>query len=273
VSDTVDSDRELLVEPAAGGVVTVTLNRPERLNALSWELVDELGAALDQLAADPECRLVILTGAGRGFCSGIDLKAGEDSISGASIEQFMARQEAIAALASRLHQLPQPVIAAVNGAASGGGLALALAADMRVCSRSARFNVAFVRIGLSGCDVGVSYFLPRIVGSGLAAELMMTGRFVDAAEAGRIGLANAVADDGELLEAAAGLAAEVLANAPFALRMTKEVLGANVDAPSLAHALALENRTQAVASRSAGHAEALSAWHEKRPPDFGDVSR
>jgi enoyl-CoA hydratase len=181
----------------------------------------------------------------------------------------LARQERLAGLATAMRELPQPIIAAVNGPAAGGGMALALAADVRLCSPSATFNVAFVRIGLSGCDVGVSHLLPRIVGLGVASELMLTGRRVSAEEAVEIGLANGLYESDELLDGAMALAEQIAGNSPFAVRMTKQVLHRNVDAPSLEAALELENRTQVLATRTADMAEALQAFLDRRPPHYG----
>jgi enoyl-CoA hydratase len=257
----------LLSESARADIRVLTLARPERLNALSWELVTALAEELDRLRDDRECRVVILTGAGRGFCSGLDIKM-EDPLSRDSMVAFMDRQEQLAAVVSAIRNLHVPVIAAVNGPAAGGGFALALACDVRVCADSARFNAAFIRIGLSACDMGVSYLLPRLVGTGIASELLLTGRLIDAQEALRVGLVNRVVADGAALDSAMELADEIVANSPFAVRMTKEVLAHNVDAPSLADALALENRTQAVASRTDDQAEALSAFLDGRSPSF-----
>ncbi|HTE63647.1 MAG TPA: enoyl-CoA hydratase-related protein, partial [Solirubrobacteraceae bacterium] len=178
------------------------------------------------------------------------------------------RQERVAALALALRNLPQPVVAAVNGPAAGGGLALALAADVRVCAPEARFSVAFVRIGLSGGDVGVSHMLPRIVGFGIASELMLTGRPVDAEEALRIGLANRVVDRDRLDEAASEMASQISANSPFGVWMTKQLLHRNVDAPSLEAAIELENRTQTLATRTEDAREAMAAFREGRAADF-----
>jgi hypothetical protein len=163
------------------GIDLVTLDRPERLNAMNTALIEDLHTTLDAIAVDPTCRVVILTGAGRGFCSGLDL--GEPAVSpqaaGAGRTQAgMHTQQMIASLVPKLRGLRRPVIAAVNGAAAGGGLALALASDIRIGGASCRFNVAFVRIGLSGCDIGVSWLLPRVIGSGRAFELLLTGRMV-----------------------------------------------------------------------------------------------
>ena len=260
----------LRVEMTRPGIATVTLSRPDRLNALSWEMVDELGAALAEIGRDREVRVVIITGEGRGFCAGIDIKQ-PDAVGSGDGDPIAVyhRQEAVAGLAIALRSLPQPVVAAVNGAAAGGGLALALAADVRVVSTAARFNVAFVKIGLSGCDIGVSYLLPRIVGMGIASELMLTGRMVEAEEAARIGLANRVVEPKQLLDSADELADQIAANSPFGVWMTKQVLGRNVDAGSLGAAIELENRTQVIATRTDEMKEALAAFVEKRPAAFG----
>jgi enoyl-CoA hydratase len=245
------------------GVALLTLDRPERLNALNRKLVEDLNVALDELAVDDDVRVVVLTGAGRGFCAGLDLK---EPPSGDGVVGGLRAQERLAGIMLKLHALPQPVIAAVNGPAAGGGLALALASDIRLASPDARFNVAFVKVGVSGADMGSSYFLPRIVGLGHASELMLTGRLVDAEEAARIGLANRVVPAGELLDAARDLAAEIVRNAPFGVRMTKEVLSHNVDAQSAAAAIALENRTQILATQTGDIIEAMTAFVEKREP-------
>lgn len=264
------AESALLKDLTHAGVARLTLHRPARLNALTWELIDDLHEALRALAADREVRLVVLTGEGRGFCSGLDIADDDPFGRREDVGTVFDRQERVASLALALRALPQPVIAAVNGAASGGGLALALAADVRVCARSATFNVAFVRIGLSGCDVGVSHLLPRIVGLGVASELMLTGRRVDATEAHRIGLANRVVEDSELPGAVDQLVHEILRNSPFGVRMTKQVLHRNVDAPSLDAAIDLENRTQALAARTADATEALDAFLARRAPRYAD---
>jgi len=250
------------------GVALLTLRRPERLNALSWELIDDLRDVFATVAGDASIRVLVITGEGRGFCSGLDIAADDPLGRNEDIETVLDRQERVGSLATALRNLPQPVIAAVNGPAAGGGLAIALAADVRVCAPAASFNVAFVRIGLSGCDVGVSYLLPRIVGLGVASELMLTGRRVDAEEAARIGLANVVVADERLLEAADELAGAIARNAPFGVRMTKQVLRCNLDAPSLEAAIELENRTQALATRTAGAGDALDAFLDGRPARF-----
>jgi enoyl-CoA hydratase len=180
----------------------------------------------------------------------------------------MAVQQHIASLVPKLRGLRQPVIAAVNGAASGGGLALALASDVRLAAESARFNVAFVRIGLSGCDIGVSWLLPRLVGASTAFELLLTGRLIDAAEAERIHLVSRVVPDSDLIDAALGVAAEIAANSPTGVWMTKEVMWSQLEVGSLQAGIDLENRTQIMTSMTADMGEAVGAFLEKRPPDF-----
>ena len=245
----------------------VTMNRPDRLNAIDSVMFDELDSAFLDLDADPAVRAIVLTGAGRGFSAGLDLTE-VAGLKDESVPGFYARQANGARTLSRARELGTPVIAAVNGPASGGGLALALAADIRIASPSAFFNVAFVRIGLTGCDVGVSWLLPRVVGLGHASEMMLTGRRVDAEEAQRIGLVNRVVPADELLAEAVKTARSIAANSPFGVMLTKEGLQLAVDTPSLQSALALENRQQALASRTQDHAEAVAAFLEQRPPRF-----
>ena len=257
-------------EQVRPGITLLTLDRPERLNAMSRDLVADLHTALDEVAADRDCRVVVLTGEGRGFCSGLDLKETGDSAREADggPPAGMRMQQHIATLIPQLRRLPQPVIAAVNGPATGGGLALALACDVRIAAESARFNVAFIRVGLSGCDIGVSYLLPRLIGASRAFELLLTGRMVDATEADRIGLVLKVVPDADVLDAALETAELIRANSPFGVWMTKEVMWSNLEAGSLQAAIDLENRTQLLASHTGDLVEAMTAFMEKRPPNF-----
>jgi enoyl-CoA hydratase len=260
----------MTVEELEPGIALLTLRRPERLNALTWATIEELHATLARVGADPAIRVLALTGEGRGFCSGLDIVDQDDPLGTRdAIEDVYARQERVAGLALALQTLPQPVIAAVNGPAAGGGLALALAADVRLATPAATFTASFVRLGLSACDVGVSYLLPRLVGLGAASELMLTGRTARAEEAARIGLVNAIAEPDVLLGTAAAIARDVTRNAPLGVRMTKEVLQRNVSAGGLAEAIAVENRTQALLCRTDDAAEALAAFRERRPARYG----
>ena len=253
------------VDVTPTGIALVTMSRPERLNALRLADVVEFLELLDTIDRDDRVRVVVLTGAGRGFCSGHDLSefAGSPEV----VEQYDV-QEAFAHLTARVCSLRVPVIAAVNGPAAGGGLALALASDTRVCAESAVFNAAFVRLGLSGCDVGVSYLLPKVVGSTLAFEMMLTGRLVDADEAARSGLVLRMVPDGEVVSAAFQIAEQICANSPFGIRMTKQVMRANLDAPSLDAAIQVENRAQIVCTHTRDHTEAVRAFRDRRPAAF-----
>jgi enoyl-CoA hydratase/carnithine racemase len=261
------SNQMLDVRHGDGGIAVVTLNRPERLNALTFGGFSELAGVCDGLANDNAVRVVILTGAGRAFCAGLDLTdAGE--LPRMSVEEFMIRQEGWADAITCFRRLAKPVIAAVNGAAAGAGFSLALAADIRLCSPSAKFNAAFIKIGLTSGDCGSSWALPRIVGLGLASEILLTGRFVDAAEAAQIGLVNRVVESDQLLSEALELASLIASNSPVGVRLTKQAIQINVDAPSIEAAVELENRNQALASRTADMSEALLAFQEKRKPNF-----
>jgi len=263
----------VLVDRPAPGVALLTLNRPAKLNAMDVGLVSDLHAALDEVGADRACRAVVLTGAGRGFCAGLDLAgygAAPDSAGRGPVGAGMATQQHIASLIPHLRSLHQPVIAAVNGPAAGGGLALALGSDVRLAARSARFNVAFVRIGLSGCDIGVSWLLPRLIGASRAWELMLTGRVVDSEEADRIGLVTRVVPDGEVVDAALETATQIAANSPWGVRMTKEVAWSQLEVGSLQAGIDLENRTQILSSFTEDMREAMAAFLEKRPPSYLD---
>ena len=253
------------------GVTLLTLNRPEKLNAINVELITELHDAFGAIAADAACRAVIVTGEGRGFCSGLDL-TGYGTVPGSEgrgqVVSGFATQQHIASLIPQMRALRVPVIAAVNGAAAGGGLALALGSDIRIAGASARFNVAFVRIGLSGCDIGVSWMLPRLIGASRAWELMLTGRIIDATEADAIGLVTRVVPDDQLLDSALETASLIAANSPWGVRMTKEVAWSALEVGSLQAGIDMENRTQILSSFTADSREAMTAFLAKRPANF-----
>jgi enoyl-CoA hydratase len=238
---------------------------------MTAELVQSLHDHLDAIAVDPEVRAVILTGAGRGFCAGLDLggygTAPHTAHLGVTQTGF-AVQKHIASLIPHLRSIPQPVIAAVNGPAAGGGFALVLGSDIRLASRTARFNAAFVRIGLSACDIGTSWLLPRLVGVARAQELMLTGRVFDADEAYRIGLVVELHDGDTLVDAAIAKAEQVMANAPFGVTLTKEGMWTALEIPGMQAAIDLENRQQIMASATRDHREAIAAFVERRPPEF-----
>jgi enoyl-CoA hydratase/carnithine racemase len=258
---------DLLLEYPRPDIAVVTLDRPEKLNALSYELVEDLHRAISEIAANNECRVVVLTGAGRGFCSGLDLTAPNPPEAGGGTEfprSGMRWQERIAELTTRLHRLRQPVIAAVNGPAYGGGFAIALACDIRVADESARFCTQFIKLGLGGCDIGVSYTLPRIIGAGPAFDLILTARDVGSEEALRLGIVSRVAHDGTALDEALAIAETLCNYGKFGLESTKQVLWANLDAGCLETALQVENRSQILSSTSGEMQAASEAFRRRR---------
>lgn len=261
----------VVVDRPRDQIARITLNRPARRNAMNADLLAGLYDALGDLRDDLTCRVIILTGEGAGFCAGLDLAEGvklPDLPGMGRARAGMRVQQYIANLIPLMRSQPQPIIAAVNGAASGGGLALALGSDIRVAAASARFNVAFIKVGLSACDIGTSWILPRLIGASRAYELMLTGRFVDAEEAFRIGLVTHMAADDELIDTAIAEAELILANGPFGVRMTKEVMWSQLEIGSLQAGIDLENRTQVLSSFAGDMEEAMAAFLEKRPPNF-----
>jgi enoyl-CoA hydratase len=250
------------------GVDWVTLNRPDRLNAMNPALIEDLNRYLDAVSMTPEVRVIVLRGAGRAFCAGLDLR--EHSDVEHSVAAGLRFQRRIGNVVLKMRRCPQPVVALVHGAASGGGFALALAADIRIAGTSARMNAAFIRIGLSACDIGVSYMLPRLVGVSVASELMMTGRFIHAERALHTGLVSEVVPDDQLAEAARPYLHDMLTTSPLGLRMTKECLNASIDAQSLESVIAMEDRTQLLCVQTADFREGVRAFLEKRPPNYTD---
>ena len=267
------SGYETMIIEKRGEVDWVTLNRPERLNALNPTLVTELLDYFAKLYWDRSVRVVVIRGAGRAFCAGLDLKERAGN-SGTPVERSVSdglvTQRRIAEIMMRMRRCPQPIISLVHGAASGGGFAIALASDIRIAGESARMNAAFIRIGLSACDVGVSYFLPRLVGSSIASELLLTGRFINAARAERTGLVSEVVPDDKLEEAASVYVEEMLTTTPLGLRLTKECLHMNIDAPSMEAAVAMEDRNQILCAQTSDFNEGVRAFLEKRRPVYAD---
>ncbi len=254
----------------------ITLNRPERYNALSFEVLKDIHTALDDISKDLDTRVVIITGAGKGFCAGADLKDGFASGKkwngdiGPTQDRYLM-QQAFGSLPVKIRQIPQPVICAVNGPAAGGGFAIALASDLRICTTTAKFNAAFIRIGIGAADMAVSYFLPKAVGPALASELMYTGRFVEADEALRCGLVSRVVEPEKLMDTALGLAGEMVKHAsPFGLRITKEALNLVQGGLSLDEAVHIENRNQVMALQTQDFMQAVSAWAQKKTPEYKD---
>lgn len=259
----------LLIEES-GGIARVTLNRPQRLNAMDRALVAALGGYVRGLARRHDIRVVILQGAGANFCAGLDVKDQQRQPSGA--EDMMSTQHGIRDIMLGLRRCPQPVIAVVQGAASGGGFALALACDIRLGTPDARMNAAFIRIGLTGCDMGVSYFLPRMVGASVASEYLLTGRFIDARRALATGLFSQVGPLENMRDEAESLARDMLRTTPMGLRLTKEAIGLAVDAPSLESVVAMEDRQQVLCTQSPDFHEGMAAFLEKREPRYGSQS-
>ncbi len=267
------SDDVLLSERVAEKVHLLTLNRPDRLNTMTAELCEALHRELTALEADRSCRAIVLTGAGRGFCAGLDLQGygespGADG-SDASRDRF-ANQMHMSRLILRLRSTPQPVIAAVNGPAAGFGLALTLGSDIRYAAESAVFRVIFVNIGVSNCDMGVSWLLPRLIGASRSHELMLTGRRVRAEEAERIGLVAGVVEDGKVVERAIEGAEEIAAWSPWGTRLTKQGMWAALEIPSEQAAIEYEDRQQIMATTGIAPAEAVQAFLEKRAAGFAD---
>jgi 2-(1,2-epoxy-1,2-dihydrophenyl)acetyl-CoA isomerase len=258
---------EQLIVARDGAVATVRLNNPTKLNALSDTLTRELVDALAALKDDQGVRAVVVTGEGRGFCSGADLGGMEQEYRGGGrARPTDLLDDGYAKIVRLIVDSPKPVIAAVNGVAAGAGLSLALACDIRVASADATFSMAFVRIGLVP-DSGASYFLPRIVGAATALELSITGERIDAERALRIGLVSRVVPAESMPGEAATLAAELAALPTRAIGLTKQLLR-DAGSLSLDEALALESRVQDEATRTDDHREGVLAFLDKRPPEF-----
>jgi enoyl-CoA hydratase len=266
-------DPLVLAEEPAPHVVQLALNRPEQLNAMTAELCEAMHVQLRRIAEQRACRAVILTGAGRGFCAGVDLRgygAAPGNDGSDEPRDRLANQEHMSRLVLGLRALPQPVIAAVNGPAAGLGLALSLGCDIRYASTKAVFRAAFINIGLSNCDMGTSWLLPRLIGVSRAQELMLTGRRFDADEALRIGLVAEVIAEESLLDHAVQAAEQIAALAPWGVRLTKRGLWSALEIPSLQAAIEYEDRQQIMATFSKGVPEAAGAFLEKRPASFAD---
>lgn len=249
------------------GVVVLTLARPDRFNAMTELMFRELEAVALALDQEDELRVLILTGEGRAFCGGYDL-ADAGKLTSLGAMGMLDLQELAARGLSAIRSIRVPVIAAVNGAAAGGGLSLALAADIRLASPAAKFNAAFVKIGLSAGDLGASWLLPRLIGPAVAAEFAYTGRMMDAAEAERTGLVNRVVPAEELMPAALDMAGLICANSPGGVQLSKRALQANMEVTSYAAACELENRGQALLTRGEDMPEALDAFRSGRAPQF-----
>ena len=267
-----------LVEVDTDGehVRIVRLHRPERLNALSIDLAVELDRALAAVGEDNQARVVVLTGTGRAFCSGLDLKDYGiiPNIDGLSVHRIASRSMRIySQLTKRLRSIPQPVLAAVNGPAYGGGMCLALGADLRIAGASAEFNATGIVNGLTSTEMGAGWILPRLIGSANSNDLLLTGRRVDAAEALRMGLVSRVVDDDALMDEARSMADSMGAFSHYGLEMTKQALWTELEISSLDAAIEFEDRNQLMAGFTDNLPEAIRAFDEGRDPVYRDDPR
>ena len=248
-----------------GAVLHVTLNRPDRSNALSASLVKALRDLFTLLAWRHDIRVVVLVGAGKNFCAGLDL---HDFALDPDVGASLVDQRRISEIVSAMRRCPQPIVGCINGAAAGGGFALALACDIRIATPDIRMNAAFIRIGLSACDIGVSYFLPRMVGASVASEYMLTGRFIDGERARELGLVSRIVPHEQLAAEAQTYVSDMLRATPLGLRLTKEALNHAIDAGSLESVIAMEDRNQILCTRGEDFSEGINAFLEKRPPRY-----
>jgi len=263
----------VLVDEPAPRVKRLTLNRPDHLNAITAELGEALRAELRTIAAERGCRAVILTGAGRGFCAGLDLHGYGDSPGNDGTDEARDRlgnQEHMSRLILGIRALPQPVIAAVNGPAAGFGLALALACDIRYAAAEAVFRAAFINIGVSNCDMGTSWLLPRLIGASRSHELMLTGRRVSAQEALQMGLVADVVGGAQLHARALQAAEQIAELAPWGVRLTKRGMWSALEIPSEQAAIEYEDRQQIMATFGRALPEAVDAFLSKRAAEFAD---
>jgi enoyl-CoA hydratase len=263
----------LIVDRPAPHVARLTLNRPDALNTMTAELCEALHLSLRDLAAERATRAVILTGAGRGFCAGLDLRGygrapGNDGSD--ESRDRLTNQVHMSRLVLALRALPQPVIAAVNGPAAGFGLALALGSDIRFAANEAVFRAAFINIGVSNCDMATSWLLPRLIGASRSHELMLTGRRFDAEEALRIGVVADVVAQEDLPARALEAAQQIAALAPWGVQLTKQGMWSALEIPSEQTAAEYEDRQQIMATFGAAPPEAIAAFLEKRPAEFSD---
>ena len=263
----------LKTESPSPAVRVLTLDRPDELNAMTAELCGALHEELDRIAADRACRVVVLTGAGRAFCVGLDLRGFGGAPGNDGSDQSRDRlgnQEYMSRLVLKLRETPQPVIAAVNGPAAGFGLALTLGSDIRYAAPEAVFRAVFLNVGVSNCDMGVSWLLPRLVGASRSHEMMLTGRRVGAEEAERMGLVAAVVDGETLLDHALEAAEQISAWSPWGIRLTKQGMWSALEIPSEQAAIEYEDRQQIMATHGVAPQEAVAAFLEKRPASFPD---
>ena len=265
---------ETLVVEEKGAVDWLTLNRPDSLNALNPTMIAELTSYFRDLATRPDRRIVVLRGAGRAFCAGLDIKASgsaADALELGTVQEGLVTQRTTAEIYLAMRRCPQPIVSLISGAACGGGFSLAMASDIRIADTTAKMNCAYIRIGLGGCDMGSSYFLPRLVGASLAAELILTGKFIGAERALSLGLVSQVVEPGQLEAAVEEDLQLMLTNSPLGLRLSKEALNVNIDTGSLEAAIALEDRNQILCAQTADSQEGMAAFAERRQPTYKDA--
>ncbi|MDE0950717.1 MAG: enoyl-CoA hydratase-related protein [Halioglobus sp.] len=264
-----DKEQVLLIEQR-DSVEWVTLNRPQAGNALNDSLVDSLVSYFEGLREREEVRVVVLKANGKHFCAGLDMSGDAFAEKERIPRTAWTLQRRIARIYVAMRKCPQPIIALVQGAACGGGFSLALASDIRIAGESAKMNAAYIKIGFSGCDMGSSYFLPRLVGTSVASELLMTGRFIHAPRALAVNLVSEMVPDSGLEQAAQSYIDDMMTTSPMGLRLTKDALNLSVDASSLEAAMAVEDRHQSLLSFTEDVKEAGLAFFEKRKPDYCD---
>ena len=270
------------------GIGILTLNRPDKLNALNFQMIEDLHSILDDLMINLDCRVLILKAAGKVFCAGLDLKESTVLQSKKKPEELKEKfffmrapdkdlikakiyaQARASQIIVKMRKISQPIITVIQGAATGAGFTIALAADIRIAGENAKLANSFINIGFSGSDLASSYHLPRLIGMSRAAEILYTGRFIDAKEAEKIGLILKVVegDDAKLYETAIEIAENLLTKSPLGLRMTKEAINISLDSPSLDTIMQIENRSQMLCSTSTDLLEGINAFFEKRKPKY-----
>ena len=270
-------------ELEANGIGILTFNRPEKANAMSFQMVEDLHALFDDLITNLDCRVLIMKSEGKVFNAGQDLsdaavlksKKKPDHLKKYNyldipevVKSFMYYQWRISDLIIKMRKVSQPIIALVQGASMGAGFSVAMAADIRIATKNAKFNAGYINIGLTGSDMGSSYFLPRLIGMSRASELLYTGRFLEAEEALKFGFVLKIVEDDKLDDSGFELAREMLTKSPLGLRMTKQAINLSLDSPSLETMIQLENRGQVLSGSSKDVWEAFNAYTEKRDPNF-----
>lgn len=261
-------DYETFTVEKRGAADWLTLNRPDVLNAISLQMVRELSDYFDALFNDCDTRVVVMRGAGKAFCAGLDIRERAENQEQIPFAGGFGFQGYLADVYIKMRRCPQLIVSLVHGAACGGGFSFVLASDIRIAGASAKMNAAYIKLGLSACDMGCSYFLPRLIGTSVASELMLTGRFIHAPRALATGLVSEVVPDDQLEAVGQGYVEDLLAASPMGLRMTKEGLNLAIDAPSLEAAIAIENRNQLMTSASPNFREGMQAFLEKRKPNY-----